>query len=66
MVGSLELLGNPTGLIGNVVSGVYDLVALPYKGITQGPGAFIDGVRQGMMSLLSHLSAGTMFIIFQH
>lgn len=58
VVGSLELLGNPTGLVRNVANGVHDLFFLPYRGLTQGPGAFIGGVKQGMTSLLAHMSAG--------
>ena len=61
VVGSLELLGNPTGFVRNIAAGVTDLVSLPYRGLTQGPGAFIGGVTQGMASMLSHLSAGLSF-----
>ena len=37
VVGSLELLGNPTGLFSNVVDGIEDFVVEPMKGITHGP-----------------------------
>nr|XP_053626537.1 intermembrane lipid transfer protein VPS13B-like [Cherax quadricarinatus] len=59
VVGSLDLLGNPGGFARTVGSGVRDFVQLPYEGILQGPWAFIAGVTHGSMSLVKHLTAGT-------
>ena len=58
VVGSLEILGNPTGLVRNVGLGVTDLFRLPYEGLTRGPGAFVGGVTRGMGSLVRHISTG--------
>jgi len=58
LVGSLEILGNPTGLVRSVGNGVTDMLSLPYQGLTRGPGEFFDGVRRGTGSLLWHLSTG--------
>ena len=61
VVGSLEILGNPTGLIRNIGNGVADLFKLPFTGLTKGPGAFLAGVSQGMSSLLRNVTAGEFF-----
>ena len=58
VLGSLEILGNPAGLLRNVRSGLADSVMLPYEGLTRGPAAFVAGVTSGTSSLLRHLSAG--------
>ena len=58
VVGSLEILGNPTGLVRSIGTGVGDLFRLPYEGLSRGPGAFIGGASSGMASLLRHVSAG--------
>ncbi|XP_041362052.1 vacuolar protein sorting-associated protein 13B-like [Gigantopelta aegis] len=60
VVGSLEILGNPTGLIRSIGTGVADMFRLPYAGLTRGPGAFISGISHGMGSLFKHISAGTL------
>lgn len=59
VVGSLDLLGNPGGFARTVGSGMRDFVQLPYEGILQGPWAFIAGVTHGSLSLVKHLTAGT-------
>ena len=58
VVGSLEILGNPTGLVRSIGTGVADLVKLPYSGLTQGPGAFMSGVSSGMSSFVRNISSG--------
>lgn len=58
VVGSLEILGNPTGLVRSIGTGVADLVKKPYAGLTQGPGAFVTGVSSGMSSFVRNISAG--------
>lgn len=60
VLGSLELLGNPAGLVRSVGQGVSDLFYLPYDGLTRGPGAFVTGMTRGMSSLIRHLSTGTL------
>ncbi|XP_060068135.1 intermembrane lipid transfer protein VPS13B-like [Ylistrum balloti] len=58
VVGSLEILGNPTGLIRSIGTGVADLVKMPYTGLTRGPGAFVSGVSHGMTSFVKNISSG--------
>ncbi|XP_071944934.1 intermembrane lipid transfer protein VPS13B-like [Antedon mediterranea] len=59
-IGSLEILGNPAGLVRNIRSGIADSIYLPYEGLTRGPAAFISGVTGGVSSLIKHVSAGTL------
>ena len=63
MLGSLEILGNPTGLVRSIGTGVADLVRLPYGGLTKGPGAFVSGVSSGMSSFFRNISSGIMLLI---
>ncbi|XP_059174786.1 intermembrane lipid transfer protein VPS13B-like [Physella acuta] len=58
VVGSLEILGNPTGLVRSIGTGVSDLISLPYYGLTRGPGAFVSGLSRGIGSLVKNVSAG--------
>jgi len=58
LVGSLEILGNPTGLVRSIGNGVADMFSMPYRGLARGPGEFLHGVRRGTGSLLWHLSTG--------
>ncbi|RUS71062.1 hypothetical protein EGW08_021166, partial [Elysia chlorotica] len=59
VVGSLEILGNPTGLVRSIGTGVSDLISLPYSGLTRGPSAFVYGLSRGIGSLVRNVSAGT-------
>ncbi|XP_033123358.1 vacuolar protein sorting-associated protein 13B-like [Anneissia japonica] len=59
-IGSLEILGNPAGLVRNIRSGIADSIYLPYEGLTRGPAAFVSGVTGGVSSLIKHVSAGTL------
>ena len=58
MVGSLEILGNPAGLVRSFGTGVSDLVRLPLAGLRNGPGAFLAGFTTGMGSLLKNVTTG--------
>lgn len=60
VLGSLELLGNPAGLVRSFSQGVADFFYLPYDGLTRGPGAFVSGMSRGMSSFVRHLSTGTL------
>ncbi|GFR62926.1 vacuolar protein sorting-associated protein 13B [Elysia marginata] len=59
VVGSLEILGNPTGLVRSIGTGVSDLISLPYSGLMHGPSAFVYGLSRGVGSLFRNVSAGT-------
>ena len=58
VVGSLDLIGSPSGFTRTVGEGVKDFVALPYQGIFQGPWSFFSGLTNGSSSLVKHISAG--------
>ncbi|XP_070535266.1 intermembrane lipid transfer protein VPS13B-like [Ptychodera flava] len=60
VLGSLEILGNPAGLVRSISSGVADLFRLPYEGLIRGPSAFMTGVTSGASSLVKHVSTGTL------
>ncbi|XP_074056673.1 intermembrane lipid transfer protein VPS13B isoform X6 [Macrotis lagotis] len=60
VVGSLEILGSPTGLVRSIGNGIDDFFRLPYEGLTRGPGAFVSGVSRGTTSFVKHISKGTL------
>ena len=60
VLGSLELLGNPAGLVRSFSQGVADFFYLPYDGLTRGPGAFVSGMSRGMSSFVRHVSTGAL------
>lgn len=60
LLGSLELLGNPAGLVRSFSQGVADFLYFPYDGLTRGPGAFVSGMSRGMSSFVRHLSTGAL------
>ena len=60
LIGSFDLLGNPSVLLRNITDGIYDLFHLPYVGMSNGPSGFLMGISDGATSLLKHLSLGTL------
>lgn len=60
VVSSLELLGSPSGLARAMGTGLRDFINLPYRGLIQGPWAFVTGVTHGSASLMKHVTAGTL------
>ena len=60
MLGSLEILANPTGLIRSVGQGIADFFSLPYDGLTRGPSAFVSGIGSGIGSFFRHASVGAL------
>ncbi|PIK40599.1 putative vacuolar protein sorting-associated protein 13B isoform X1 [Apostichopus japonicus] len=60
VLGSLEILGNPAGLLRSVSSGLADTILLPYEGLIRGPTAFISGVAGGLSSLVWQVTAGAL------
>lgn len=59
VVGSLEILGSPSGLARSVTSGVKDFVSMPVQGLFKGPWGFVVGLTQGSASLLRNVTTGT-------
>uniref|UniRef100_A0A034VE87 Vacuolar protein sorting-associated protein 13B n=1 Tax=Bactrocera dorsalis TaxID=27457 RepID=A0A034VE87_BACDO len=60
VVGSLEILGSPSGLARSFTTGLRDFVSMPVEGLFRGPWGFIIGVTQGSASLLRNVTAGTL------
>ena len=63
VVGSLDLIGGPAGFTRTVGSGIKDFVALPFRGLFNGPWAFVGGIANGSTSLVKHVSAGTLISV---
>lgn len=58
VVGSLEILGSPNGLVRRLGAGLFDLVKEPCTGLMRGPWGFLVGMTHGSASLLKHLTQG--------
>jgi hypothetical protein len=52
VVGAWEILGNPYGIVGNIVNGVQDFVTKPVQGLMQSPNGLWNGLKQGTSSLI--------------
>eukprot|EP00884_Botryococcus_braunii_P012747 jgi/Botrbrau1/21473/Bobra.0216s0081.1 len=61
LVGSLDLLLNPTGLAASLSAGLRDLLGLPLAALqARSPTQFVTGVGRGSVSLVTHLSSWTL------
>lgn len=64
LLGSFDILGNPTGLARSLAAGVYDLFAMPMRASMAAGNrsvlALIQGVGRGWASLAGHIAAGTL------
>eukprot|EP00755_Sulcionema_specki_P015947 Sspe_Gene.60748::Locus_33541_Transcript_1_1_Confidence_1.000_Length_11348::g.60748::m.60748/K19525/VPS13A_C; vacuolar protein sorting-associated protein 13A/C len=58
VVGALDIMGNPAGLISNVGNGISDLFYEPAQGIMKGPADFVAGVGRGVSSVGTHTVDG--------
>ena len=57
ILGSLQLLFNPTGLVQSVRQGVADLIGLPLAALqARSASQFLSGLGLGSMSLVRHIS----------
>eukprot|EP00887_Chlorella_sp_A99_P008011 scaffold12.g8011.t1 len=69
ILGSLQLLFNPTGLVTSVRQGVADLIGLPFAALqARSASQFISGLGLGSVSLVRHISGWTLTSIagFSH
>ena len=55
---SIDILGNPIGLLENIAGGVKDFFYLPIQGFVKGPIYFLKGGAKGTKSLISHAIGG--------
>ncbi|KAH9247242.1 hypothetical protein BASA81_015185 [Batrachochytrium salamandrivorans] len=62
LLGSLEIIGNPTGFIRSLALGVHALVATPFRELKRGwgPRGLLRGVVLGWLGLLSHVADGAL------
>ena len=56
--GSLNIIGNPMGLLRNISTGFQDLATKPAKGFVHGPAEFGLGILEGTGSLVAHSVGG--------
>ncbi|XP_031633200.1 vacuolar protein sorting-associated protein 13B isoform X2 [Contarinia nasturtii] len=59
VVGSLEILGSPSGLARSVSTGLWDFVSMPVQGLMRGPWGVLLGITYGSASLIKNITAGT-------
>lgn len=58
--GSIDIIGNPLGLVGNITNGIYEFFTAPIRGLrSKEKGGFIKGVGKGIRSLLSGVIEGS-------
>lgn len=60
LLGSLQLLGNPTFLLHSMARGVSDLLSLPRDAFRHGGSSVVGAVGSGMLSLVRHTAQGTL------
>lgn len=53
LIGSVDLIGNPVGLIDKLGTGVFEFFNEPRKGLLKGPKEFVGGVGKGVKSLVT-------------
>ena len=58
IIGALEFLGNPVGLVDNLGEGFSDLFYEPLNGITKSPKDFAQGIGRGVSSFGRHTAFG--------
>ena len=59
VIGSLDILGNPTGYVSSISEGFIQLFEAPRKGLINGPLGFGEGVAKGFGTLLNSIIGGT-------
>lgn len=59
VVGSLEILGSPSGLARSVSTGLWDFISMPVQGLMRGPWGVLLGITYGSASLIKNVTAGT-------
>ena len=58
LLGAIDLIGNPIGLIDKLGSGVFEFFNEPRKGFLKGPKEFAQGIGKGFKSLVTNVVAG--------
>lgn len=58
ILGSVDIIGNPIGLIDKLGTGVFEFFNEPRKGLLKGPKEFAEGIGKGVKSLVSGVISG--------
>ena len=58
LLGSIDIIGNPVGLVDRLGSGVFEFFNEPRKGFLKGPKEFAKGIGKGFKSLVTGVVAG--------
>jgi len=58
LLGSMDIIGNPIGLLDRLGSGVFEFFNEPRKGILKGPKEFAEGLNKGVKSLVTNVVGG--------
>jgi vacuolar protein sorting-associated protein 13A/C len=58
LLGSMDIIGNPIGLLDRLGSGVFEFLNEPRKGILKGPKEFAEGLNKGFKSLVTNVVGG--------
>jgi vacuolar protein sorting-associated protein 13A/C len=59
VIGSIDIIGNPVGLVKSITSGLQDLIEKPMEGMVEGPLEVGLGIVVGCGSLVKKTFAGT-------
>ncbi len=60
LLGAIDIIGNPIGLVDQLGSGVFEFFNEPRKGIMKGPKEFAEGVGKGVKSLVTNVVGGSL------
>lgn len=60
LIGAIDLIGNPIGLLDKLGSGVFEFFNEPRKGILKGPKEFAKGLGKGVASLITNVVSGSL------
>lgn len=58
LLGSMDIIGNPIGLLDRLGSGVFEFFNEPRKGMLKGPKEFAEGLNKGFKSLVTNVVGG--------
>jgi vacuolar protein sorting-associated protein 13A/C len=59
ILGSVDMIGNPIGLIDKLGSGVFEFFNEPRKGLLKGPKEFVGGIGKGVKALVTSVISGS-------
>ena len=63
VVGSLDILGNPTGYASSIADGFMQIIEAPKKGLINGPLGFGEGVAKGFGSFITTILSSSFDVV---